>query len=48
LVKEICELGGEVSAFVPPPAEAALKRKVGVGVKDSKRKTGGRNQVFEI
>jgi pantetheine-phosphate adenylyltransferase len=48
LVKEICELGGEVSAFVPPPAEAALKRKFGLGVKGLKRKAGVRRQVFEI
>lgn len=29
LVKEICRLGGEISCFVPPNVEAALKRRFG-------------------
>lgn len=48
VVKEICRLGGDVSAFVPPHVQAALKRKFRRAVKKQKRGFGLATQAFEI
>jgi pantetheine-phosphate adenylyltransferase len=47
LVKEICELGGDVSAFVPPAAEAAVKRMFRPGVKPHRQATARRARAVE-
>ena len=36
IVKEVCRLGGDVSAFVPPPVLAALKAKFGPVARETK------------
>jgi pantetheine-phosphate adenylyltransferase len=47
-VKEICRLGGDVSAFVPPHVQAALKRKFRRALKNDKRGFGLATQAFGI
>ena len=38
IVKEIARLGGDVSGFVPPPVQAALKRKLALAPAPGKRR----------
>jgi pantetheine-phosphate adenylyltransferase len=48
VVKEVCRLGGDVSAFVPPHVQAALKRKFAGQRRRKKPKTGFADQALEI
>lgn len=44
IVKEICRLGGDISAFVPPGVEAALKRKLLPAVQPKNRTAAARGR----
>lgn len=48
MVKEICRLGGNISAFVPSEVELALRRKLGRAASRKIRGKGGKSPLFEI
>ncbi len=45
MVKEICRLGGDIGAFVPPSVETALRRKLRPSAKERVRKSKPRSHV---
>lgn len=47
MVKEICRLGGDIGAFVPPSVEAALRRRLRPDAKESARKSKKRARIPE-
>jgi len=48
MVKEICRLGGNITAFVPSAVELALRRKLGRAGARKARGQGGKSPLFEI
>ncbi len=48
MVKEICRLGGNITAFVPSAVELALRRKLGRTGSRKSRSPAGKSPLFEI
>lgn len=48
MVKEICRLGGNITAFVPSAVELALRRKLGRAGSRKSRSPAGKSPLFEI